>query len=282
MSQTTYNTDPAIGRAGMEADTRLDSRKESRIADGAVAAGLLAGRSDAPSGYLPGKVKALAASPAIGVDVDAIVATGASAAADQTLSGAALDGAVGGDVMLPSRRITLTFDNHTDWDATEGYVDFIDSMGRHRRVFFDIPNGGNATVSLDGPGAARVLGVFIPAQTGAGGTFTVGIAAGGVDIGPFQADGIPLYDASVEPNTDAAEYADTDSVPLLARGAAFVETEDACTPDDAVFARVTIAGSEEAGAFRKDSDSGDAFPVLGASFKRTSAIGGVNVVELDW
>lgn len=111
-----------------------------------------------------------------GVDTDAILATGGSTAGIQTLTGASLDGLIGTDAMVPPRRLSMTFDAHTDWDATTAVITGTDQDGAVITENFAIPNGGAATVD----GAlyfASVTSVVIPAQTSTGGTFTVGVRA---------------------------------------------------------------------------------------------------------
>lgn len=281
--QTSHGYNPPIGRAGQLADARTTKHIVSRLADGAVAAGLAVARGDAPdveTGH-PGAVGALAASPAIGADVDAIVTTHATAASDQTLSGADLNGAAGGAVMTPSRKITLVMNSHANWDATTAYIRGLDSSGRWQEEALTIPDGGNATVTTT-KGFARVTEVFVPTQSGTAGSYTVGIAAGGVDLGSLQLAGVALYDAAREPNTSAAEYADEDTVSVVQSGAVYVTTEDACVESDVPYCRITATGSEEAGAWRNDSDSGDAFPVRGARFCLSSDAAGLNVLEFSF
>jgi len=120
-----------------------------------------------------GLVAALAAL----ADVDAILATGgASSASPQTLSGASLDGVLGYRALSPSRRITLVLSNHADWDATTATITGKDANGDTITEDLTIPNGGNATLTTTKL-FARVTSVTIPAQSGTGGTFTVGVAA---------------------------------------------------------------------------------------------------------
>lgn len=107
-------------------------------------------------------------------DADAILATGgASAATLQTISGAALNGAVGRSVMSPARRLSVTLSNHADWNATTGTVTGTDDNGDVQTETFAIPDGGNTTVNLT-KHFRTVTSIAIPGQGGAGGTFTVG------------------------------------------------------------------------------------------------------------
>lgn len=109
-------------------------------------------------------------------DADAIVATGASTTGTQTLSGASLDGVLGYRALSPSRRLSFTFSNHADWDATTITVTGRDAAGAVLVETFAVPNNGNATVT-GSKLFARVTEVSIPAQSGTGGTFTMGVAA---------------------------------------------------------------------------------------------------------
>lgn len=113
-------------------------------------------------------------------DVDAIVATGGSTATLQTVT--ALDGVIGDDVMSPTRRLSMTFSSHANWDATTATITGTNSLGATITEDFVIPDGGNATVS--GTKYFRsVVSISIPAQAGASGTFTVGVLASVTAVG---------------------------------------------------------------------------------------------------
>ena len=118
---------------------------------------------------------------ALGV-VNAIVATLASTTGIQTLTGATLDGATGDDVMSVPRFITFIFDASADWDATTAVLTGIDGNGVVQTENIAIPNGGATTVTSTGK-YLRVTSIVIPAQSGTGGTATVGVRA------PVTADG---------------------------------------------------------------------------------------------
>jgi len=111
-----------------------------------------------------------------GADADAIIATGASSGSLQSLDTTDLDGAIGDAVMDPPRRLSFTFSDHADWDATTITVTGTDQDGVTQTETFAVPNGGNTTVN--GTKYFRtVTAVSIPAQSGAGGTFTMGVRA---------------------------------------------------------------------------------------------------------
>lgn len=116
-------------------------------------------------------------------DADAILATGATTTGLQALTGASLDGATGRSVMSPARKLSLTLSNHADWDASTATITGLDEAGNVISENFTIPNGGNATVA-GSKLFRRVTQVSIPAQSGTGGTFTVGVQA------PVTASGV--------------------------------------------------------------------------------------------
>jgi len=115
-------------------------------------------------------------------DADAIIATGASTAGTQTLTGASLDGVTGGASMAVARMLSFAFSSHADWDATTITVTGRDVDGATITETFAVPNGGGSTVNGT-KHFKRVVSVAIPAQSGTGGTFTMGVRA------PVTADG---------------------------------------------------------------------------------------------
>lgn len=109
-------------------------------------------------------------------DADAIVAAIPTAATEQSLAGADLDGVTGYRAMSPSRRLFFTLSNHADFDAGTAVVTGKDSSGNTITENFTIPNGGNDTV-LGTKRFARVTGVVFPAGSGVGGEWTLGTRA---------------------------------------------------------------------------------------------------------
>lgn len=109
-----------------------------------------------------------------GVDADAILATGASATGIQSVT--TFDGVIGGAVMSPARRLSVTLSSSTDWDASNITIYGTDESGAAINEVFAVPNNGAATVN----GASyfrTVTTIVVSAQTGTGGTFTVGVRA---------------------------------------------------------------------------------------------------------
>lgn len=109
-------------------------------------------------------------------DVDAIVATLGSTAGIQTLTGLTLDGVSGGASLGTPRFISFVFSSHADWDATNITLAGLDGNGEVLTESIAIPNGGNATVTSVGK-YLQVTTITVPAQSGTGGTATVGVRA---------------------------------------------------------------------------------------------------------
>ncbi len=134
---------------------------------GGVSFAVTAGAGDAEADVLDDLVAL------INPDVDAIIATGASAATLQTISGAGLDGVIGGGTLSPPRNVELVLSASADWDATNAVITGTDANGRTITETIAIPDAGGVTVA----GSrifSSITSVQIPAQSGVGGTFTLG------------------------------------------------------------------------------------------------------------
>lgn len=108
-----------------------------------------------------------------GADTDAIVTSIASAASETVLTGAALDGVVGGAVMSPPRNITFTTTTHADIDAVGCVVEGEDIDGNPLTETVTLTDGGNAT-DAGLKAFAKVETITIPAQSGTGGAIEIG------------------------------------------------------------------------------------------------------------
>lgn len=280
--QTSYTAKPAIAAEGMIADSRIMRNVNSRLASGVIKAGrgvfrasaFNPAQSDGDSAN-PGQV-VQTLSPAAAVDVDAILASGgASAATEQTWTGAELNGVVGQGTMRPARQITLVLSNSTDWDATTAVLTGVDEYGDTVSENLSIPNNGNSTVTSTGK-FRSVTSLVIPAQTGAGGTFTIGIAA--LSFTAADLEGVAVLDTSIERTDDAiaagVEYGDQCPVPVMDKGPVYVFPEVAVKPGDSVYVRVASgAGGSNLGTFRNDSDTSTAVQVTGAKWGSKAAAG---------
>ena len=265
--QTSYPTTRSLGYAGQPADSGPIDVK-SVIAAVAIAAGLLVLKGATPAkGYLPTTPDA--------ADADAIIATGASALTAQTVSGASLDGVVGQSEMVPARNLTLTLSSHANWDATTATVTGYDENGEVIQENFLIPDAGAVTVT-GVKHFAKVTSIYIPAQAGTSGTFTLGT---GSSLGPITSraiHGVALYEATREPEAFPAGY----PVPCLRRGRVFVVSETSYSDNDPVYVRFIATGDEVAGQFRNSPDSNDCALVKGARFWRTGSAG-VAAIDLN-
>lgn len=259
--QTSYSFDRALGYAGGLADSG-PHRIKSVLAAVAIAAGALMARTPAT----PVKGQPLTAPDA--ADPDGIVEALATAATAQSLTGVALDGAVGAGEMFPPRNVTITLSSHADYNLTTAYVRGLDPDGQPQEEAFVIPDAGNTTL-VGNKFFSAVTEVYIPAQGGTNGSTTVGF---GSKLGPITREhvhGIALYDASREPEAYPIGYA----VPVVEKGPVFVTSETAYADGDPVYVRLVATGGETLGHFRATPDSTDCALLQGARFRRTGSAG---------
>lgn len=243
----TYASAPAVGIAGQIARP-MESR---RVLSGVALAALIAGvalLADRTGGTTDG-VDVFAAPAA--ADPDGIVAALATAATPQSLTGVALDGAVGAAEMFPPRNVTITLSSHVDYNLTTAYVRGLDEEGRPVEEAFVIPDAGNVTLTGN-KFFSFVTEVYIPAQGGVGGSTQVGF---GSKLGPLDRHfrGVSLYDAT----KPTGAYALADEVPFIEEGAVYVHSETAVDPTKPVYVRLVISGSEVRGQFRATVDAND-------------------------
>jgi hypothetical protein len=258
----------------MIADSRRFTHYVSRMAEGAIKAGLAVftvpggGQPWSDHGGDPGTVYQ-SPSPAAAAAATAFITSITSSTGVQSFTGASLNGAVGGTVMYPERKVSLILSNHADWDATTAVLSG-ELNGVAKTENLTIPNGGNSTVTSTGY-FDKVTGLSIPAQSGTGGTATLGVAIldSSVTIADFE--GFAVWDPTLIPNTipsqdQTAEYHDKDTLSVMLKGAFWGVAE---TPASALYkgdVYVRVAGTGTFGAIRHDSDSGNAIQITGARF----------------
>lgn len=235
----------------------------SVIAEAAIAAGLVVirGGTTRTEGRPPTTPDA--------ADADAFATASVliSAATAQTVAAAAFDGVVAAGELFPPRNVTLTLSSHADWDATEAVVTGTDEDGRTIQETLLIPNGGNAT--LTGLRHFRtVSSIYIPAQSGTGGTATLGF---GSSLGPIDhgVHGVAVYDASREPEAYPIDYV----VPCLTKGRIVVTCETSYTDQSIVFVRFIASGGEVAGHVRASADASDCAFMKRARFVGSGSAG---------
>lgn len=206
--------------------------------------------------------------------------TQASAAVGQLFGGAQFDGTLGLVTTFPAKRVTVTFNNHGDWDATNAVIEGEDERGAPVSDTIAIPNGGNATVT----GVrqfSRVTSIWIPAQTGTNGTFTIGYAGNTIDVPQwgtlFEHDGVAVYDPAIEQAATPAGYPINYMASCLIEGEIDMTSEVATIEGAQVYVRLISAGAEVRGQVRMDDDGGDAVPVAGMFFGEARAAGDVKV-----
>lgn len=94
---------------------------------------------------------------------------------------------IGNRPMSYARRLSFVFSAHVDWDATTITVRGRSASGAQITSSIAVPNGGGATVVTD-KFFVEVELISIPAQSGTGGTCTVGPeeTAVGLDVDPIS------------------------------------------------------------------------------------------------
>lgn len=276
MPQTSYAV-PAVGREGQRADVGLAQIDSYVVESTTVKAGLLAEKGTGDR-----QIKSLSAT-AI-TDVDGIKASGVSSTAAKTYTGAALSGATGTGRIVPAAAITFTFSNHTNWDATTGWITGIDAAGNSIEEPFSIPNGGNATVTTRRC-YHRVQKVEIPAQSGASGTFTIGITSALMEVGPLTHPGVVIYEPMVEAGDSSGEFDTYAEVSVLRKGRFYAVPEDAVVPGEEVYVRHLLNSTDLRGQFAGSAGAATAATyakVLGAKWQSTASADGIAVLEIDF
>lgn len=269
-AQTTYSLVNAIGRAGMIADGAIMQDVISTAAEGTVALGCAVLKGTNPRQGAPVA--------AVALDVDSILASGgASAATAQTVTSASFNGVIGAGRIVPAQQVTLTLNAHADWDATVMAVRGEDCDGNVLVEDVLIPNGGAATITTIAA-FGRVTSVYIPAQTGTNGTFTIGTAPTKAEFSRRDILGLSVWQSAHEPYTSDS-YVDNDEMPVLRKGRCYVVVEDAVVNGDSVYVRIVTSGADAPGQLGGEPSA--SFALLRDAFYRsTAAIDGVAVVEL--
>lgn len=269
--QTTFGTDPAIAYAGMPADS-TPRQIESFIAEGAPVVGNLMVRGTDPARQAKPMTSLTAAATAI------LASGGASASTAQTISGAALNGSVGTGLITPAQQVTMTLSSHANWDATTAVFTYENAVGEVVSENVAIPDAGNTTISTIGA-ARRLIQVYIPAQSGTAGTFTLGTIPTAPVITHRNHVGVAMYDASRDPYTTGNAYTAGDPMNVISKGRVYVIVEDAVAAGDPVYVRTTTASSDVAGQFGGERAANFGL-LLGARYVTAAAQDGLAIVEL--
>lgn len=278
--QTAYQLAPDQLKLGMLADGSPRGRTTSRLAATPIKAGYgcfrapFYGESGGNFGADPGAVWQVP-SPAAAADVDAIIATIGSTATIQTFDTAVeADGVVSMSEMQPARKLTLVLSNHADWDATTAVITFYNEDDVLVSENMSIPNGGNTTLTTTDT-AKQFVSLVIPAQSGTGGTATVGVAALDASITAGDFEGVALFKPTQVAYSDTEDFGPQEMIALVRKnGVVIVATEGTPAEGDDVFVG-TAAGN--LGKFRNDNTS--AVQIVGARFGRCDNAAGLAEVE---
>ena len=263
--QLTYTQNPQEAVVGSLAEAFAPHQAHARFARGMIKSGFGVFRSSGANAadFEPGEAfNTPVPGPAVSA---AAIHTGASAAAIQTIT--AFNGAFGGVDIQPPRPVTITFDASTDWDPTSGSITYVDLNGGTRTQTLAVATSAALTTSF---AAKRVISITLPAQTGAGGVFTVGVAALATRTAA-DFDGVAirqLFKRTLSSGsiyglpgmlgvTGTADYVDGDSVPVLTTGGIWVYSEAAVSDGSPVYVRTAANGGlTQLGAFAPAAGTG--------------------------
>lgn len=286
--QTSYSETPAIGRVGARADSRTLVHALTCIAAGLVAVGRSVFRvpnygARGQSSIHSPVIAYQAPSPAAALDVDAIETTHTLTAAASDLLAASANGAVGNDVMVPARKLTITTNSHADWDVGNWVVAFYNENRELVTETIAMANGGNETLTTTDT-ATEFVSSHLPTGSGTNRSYTLGVAVldssvtladweGVAELSPMMSGTGSSFDGIL-----GAEIDDKETFSALRKGALTVVTEDVCAAGGDVYTR--ISGSGDFGAFRSDADGGAAIQITGARWGMTSSAAGLNKLEM--
>lgn len=294
--QSSISDRNSVAVVGMLSEAFNDRKVNSKVARGRLKAGygvfaVPTVGSAGTSMLDPGEVFQIP-DPGIDADVDAIITAITSSLAVQTFSGATLNGVVGALEMQPARLVTLVLSNHVDWDATNATLIGVNHQGQATTETLAIPNGGNATVTSTTRWLS-VTSLAIPAQSGVGGTATVGVSAltATMTISAFRGVAIRqpikttissggLYSfPGITSTTVTADYVDAETAPCLTAGSMWVYGEEALTEGDPVYVRIAAGTATALGGFRNDADTATCVLIPGAKVERDSPGAGPALVS---
>lgn len=290
--QSSYTQQVFTALPGQYSTAYEPRRVTARISRGLLRAGLMAfkvqgyGGSGSRNSVEPGEAFQIPAQP-VAASVNAIGTGVTSATGLKTVGSGVTAGVAAFQTLSPARKLTVTFDSSTDWDPTTAVITYVNNEGK--TVSENLAVATSTTATTTGYAKAFVS-LSVPAQTGTGGSATIGYAAmaalaaadfvGVVVRQPMKSMVNPsnLYigptsDGITNANT-LAHYVDGDTVTLLEEGGIWVYAEEDMSDRDDVFCRVTANGANTLlGAFRNDSDSGNCVQVVGAKVKRDMVSG---------
>ena len=249
--QSSYDAERTESVLGQIAEAGGPRRIKTRVSRGLTKAGFgvfLSSGADAKS-VDPGEVYHVPF-PAAGAQVAALH-SGASSASIQTIT--SFNGAYGASEIQPPRAVTFAFDASTDWDPTSATLRYVNEKNVIVTETISVATSG--TPSTTGK-VKRPISLTVPAQTGAGGTFTMGVAAlASLTEALFEGAAV-RQEFKTTPNSSAlysypgvssvlgsGDYADAESVPVMSEGGIWVYSEAAVSDGDPVYVRTAVNGA---------------------------------------
>lgn len=272
--QTTYSTSPAGGFAGqlVDIDEGIQVVSRTLLVAAAVSAGIFVMKTGLHGCRPPATTDAVAST------VNAIVTTHASSASILTLSGAGLNGTIGAGTMTPPRHVTIVLNSNANWDATNVVVTGVDERGETISETLAIPDTGGATLTTVAF-FKSVTSIVFDAQSGTGGSFTVGISD---PLGSIETmdPGFALYDASKQ----VGQYLINDPVPTLHKGRLWLNAENAVNRGDPVYVRFVSDGGSNTtlGTARDGADANRCVRLKGARWAYDTTAAGMAMAELNF
>jgi len=255
-TQTSFTAEPTKGLPGQLATCSWNELDSCRVdASAPVPPGVLVMRTANGD-------RAADVPPAVAADADAIKTNIGSTAGTQNFTTSDFNGAIGAGRISPPAKIDLVLSSHADWDATSATLSGIDENGLPVSETLSIPNGGNATVTSSNY-YSRVTALSIPAQSGTGGTATLGTSASvTLDGSDVLGMSVHTHKALLDPSgTDNENYEDEDDMPVLRAGLMYADVENTYYAGEVALVRVVAGAAEQRGALRaRDTDGGDCVP----------------------
>lgn len=276
MGQTSVTSAPVRAFPGQPArgEVDLDDARVDNV--GGIAPGLVVLRTsngDRTAGF--GDISA--APSAIKTNI-------ASSLSVQNLVTGDFNGTIGAGRIFPPALVTLVLSNNANWDATVATLSGLDQDGLPVSESLTIPDTGNATLTST-RFYSRVTALSIPAQSGVGGTATLGVSAsrtldGGDVLGVSYLDSAKTLEASTS-NANNEVYEDDTVMKVVKRGIVYVKPETAYRVGDCPLVRLIAGGGETLGRVRTNStDSGDCVAWRKARFVTSGIADSIGELEV--
>lgn len=274
--QTTVTASPASAYPGLQADAGFTDIVSVRI-DAAlgIAPGLVALATD-------GGDSAAGFPTSVALAVDAILTPLATSASQQVIDTEA-NGVIGLGRIFPMRKITIARSANAAQDAVSAVLRYLSNGVLYSQTLAFADGGGDSFASTFD--ADRFVDLTIPAQSGVGGTTTIGVAAAS-ELHGFDVLGVIVRDFSKASETpaliDSEVFGDGEVAPCMKHGRINVVVENNFRRGDRVYVRLVATGAEKLGSVRvHDTDGGDCVPWYQARLCNSGVAGAFGILELD-